>query len=119
MVYVTDEQIAQYKRDGYLIVPSFLSDEESAAALEGFYDNVRLCSAPLCAVGSSESVCLSIRLSIGPSLCLSIYMSSWAVRGCSAFNRPSEKQKMHPSRCISPQGALIVRGSADAVCGTL
>ena len=41
MVYVTDAQIAQYKRDGYLIVPSFLNKEESAAALEGFYDNVR------------------------------------------------------------------------------
>lgn len=41
MVYVTDEQIAKYKRDGYLIIPSFLNAEESAAALEGFYDNVR------------------------------------------------------------------------------
>eukprot|EP01044_Picomonas_judraskeda_P029346 COSAG03_NODE_10123_length_670_cov_2.784588_2_plen_30_part_01 len=30
MVYVTDAQIAQYKRDGYLIVPSFLNKEESA-----------------------------------------------------------------------------------------
>ena len=39
MVYVTDEQIAQYKRDGYLIIPSFLSEAESADALEGFYDN--------------------------------------------------------------------------------
>ena len=41
MVYITDEQIAQYKRDGYLIIPSFLNGEESAAALQGFYDNVR------------------------------------------------------------------------------
>eukprot|EP01043_Picozoa_sp_COSAG02_P056003 COSAG02_NODE_6578_length_3482_cov_5.503104_2_plen_106_part_00 len=41
MVYITEEQIAQYKRDGYLIIPSFLNGEESAAALQGFYDNVR------------------------------------------------------------------------------
>jgi hypothetical protein len=39
MVYVTDAQIAQYKRDGYLIVDSFLTRPESCAALEGFFDN--------------------------------------------------------------------------------
>ena len=36
MVYVSDEQIAAYKKDGYLIVPAFLDQDESAAALEGF-----------------------------------------------------------------------------------
>jgi hypothetical protein len=39
MVHVTDAQIAQYKADGYLIVPAFLTPEESAAALDGFWDN--------------------------------------------------------------------------------
>ena len=37
MVILTDEQIAQYKRDGFLIVSNFLNPEETRAAQEGFY----------------------------------------------------------------------------------
>jgi ectoine hydroxylase-related dioxygenase (phytanoyl-CoA dioxygenase family) len=39
MVHVTDAQVAQYKDDGFLIVPNFLEREHSAAALQGFFDN--------------------------------------------------------------------------------
>lgn len=37
MVYVTDAQIAQFKRHGYLILPNFLNEEETAAAQRGFF----------------------------------------------------------------------------------
>mmetsp|Transcript_60154 Transcript_60154/g.105361 ORF Transcript_60154/g.105361 Transcript_60154/m.105361 type:complete len:446 (+) Transcript_60154:87-1424(+) len=37
MVRITDEQIEQYKKHGYLIVPNFLTPEETEAAQNGFF----------------------------------------------------------------------------------
>jgi hypothetical protein len=34
---LTDEQIAQFKRDGFLLIENFLTEEERLTALDGFY----------------------------------------------------------------------------------
>ena len=36
-MYITDEQIQQYKQNGYLIVSNFLGKKEAQKAKEGFY----------------------------------------------------------------------------------
>jgi hypothetical protein len=35
---ITDEQIAQFKRDGFLIIENFLTREEQQSALQGFFE---------------------------------------------------------------------------------
>ncbi|MEE3233243.1 MAG: phytanoyl-CoA dioxygenase family protein [Candidatus Latescibacterota bacterium] len=36
-MYITDEQLSQYKKDGFLIVENFLNEKERKSALDGFY----------------------------------------------------------------------------------
>ena len=36
-MYITDEQILQYKEDGFLIIENFLTENERRSALDGFY----------------------------------------------------------------------------------
>ena len=36
-MYITDEQLSLYKKDGFLIVENFLNEKERKSALDGFY----------------------------------------------------------------------------------